>query len=137
LNTYALIAAEAAPSTTPAEGTGKEAPSNMTMMISIVLVFVVFYFVLIRPQKKKEQERQRQREEMHKNLKKNDHVASIGGIRGVVVNVTEDEVVVRVDDRSDARIRFSREAISRVLDKEGQGGDDGAEKLSDGTPSTN
>jgi preprotein translocase subunit YajC len=131
VNTYALIAAEGAPPAKEGEQPQQTSPGGTYgWLILMGLLFALFYFILIRPQKKKEQERQKQREEMLKNLKKNDHVASIGGIHGVVVNVTEDEVVVRVDDRSDARIRFSREAISKVLDKEG-GGDGTAATLGD------
>lgn len=130
VNTYALIAAESAPPAKEGQETQQQPGGTYGWLIMMGLLFAVFYFILIRPQKKKEKERQKQREEMLKNLRKNDHVVSIGGIRGVVVNVTDDEVVVRVDDRSDARIRFSREAISKVLDKEG-GGDGAAETLGD------
>ena len=106
------------------------------MLIMMGLLFAVFYFLLIRPQKKKERDRQKQREEMLKALKKNDHVVSIGGIRGIVLNVTDEEVVVKVDEKGDVRIRFSREAISKVIGKDGEG-DAGAKTLANDAQTRN
>ncbi len=76
----------------------------------LILIFVVMYFILFRPQRKKEQERRR----MLEALRKNDHVTTIGGIKGVITSVKEDEIVLRVDDAKDVRLKFSRSAISRV-----------------------
>ena len=73
---------------------------------------------------------------MLKALKKNDHVVSIGGIRGIVLNVTDEEVVVKVDEKGDVRIRFSREAISKVIGKDGEG-DAGAKTLGDDAQTRN
>ncbi|MBE3095642.1 MAG: preprotein translocase subunit YajC [Planctomycetes bacterium] len=86
-------------------------------------LFVVFYLLLIRPQQKKEKEKQKQRQEMLKHLTKNDHVATIGGMHGIVASVTDTEVVLKVDEKNDVRIRFAREAISRVVTDEGEEGD--------------
>ncbi len=55
---------------------------------------------------------------MQSNLKKNDHVITIGGILGVVVNAQpgSDEVTLRVDENT--RIRVLRSSISRVQSSE-------------------
>ena len=60
---------------------------------------------------------------MLKALKKNDPVATIGGILGTVVSVSEDglEVVVRVDDNT--RIKFRHDAIREVIQKDEGSGD--------------
>jgi preprotein translocase subunit YajC len=76
---------------------------------------------MIRPQQKKERDRTKTREEMLKNLKKSDHVMTIGGMHGVVASVTETEVVLKVDEKNDIRVRFGREAISKVVTEEEQG----------------
>jgi preprotein translocase subunit YajC len=118
--------APAAPATTtqaPGEP-GKEAKpegglGGMGMMLPLVLMLVVFYFILIRPQRKKEQERQKQRAAMLKNMKKNDKVMTIGGMVGNVASITDESVVLKVDEKNDVRIKFNRDAISKVLDKEG------------------
>lgn len=82
----------------------------------LMLIFVVGYFLLMRPEKR----RRAEMAEMLKNLKKNDRVQTIGGICGVVVNVSndEDEVTLRVDETSNTRIRVLRSAVSKVVTEE-------------------
>ena len=47
------------------------------------------------------------------NLKKGDKVVTIGGIHGVVSSTDEKTIVIKVDDN--AKIKFSRSAISAVI----------------------
>lgn len=74
------------------------APSSTTAMLvqflPIVLIFVVFYFLLIRPNQK----RQRLRLQMLANLKKGDKIITVGGIFGTIVELTDDAVVLLVND---------------------------------------
>ncbi len=101
------------------QGTGTGNPFYQ-FLIPLGLLFVVMYFLMLRPQRKKDQERR----EMLSSIKRNDHVVTIGGIRGVITSVKEDELVLRVDDAKDVRLKFSRSAISRVLKPaEGEGAD--------------
>jgi preprotein translocase subunit YajC len=127
-------AAAPAPATTtqtpgePVKEGAKQPEGGMwSMMLPLVLMLVVFYFILIRPQRKKEQERQKTREEMLKNMKKNDKVMTIGGMVGNVASITDEFVVLKVDEKNDVRIKFNRDAISKVLDKE-SGAGEGIEK---------
>jgi preprotein translocase subunit YajC len=119
VTTYALIAQEVGPVTKSDEQPG----SPYSIFILMGAIFVVFYLLLIRPQQKKERDKQKQRQEMLKNLTRNDHVATIGGMHGIVASVTDTEVVLKVDEKNDVRIRFAREAISRVVTDEGEEGD--------------
>ena len=74
----------------------------------IIALIALFYFILIRPQRKE----QARRDDFLKALKKNDQVVTIGGIIGTVVNLTEDEVTIRVDDNT--RIKMLRSSIQTV-----------------------
>jgi preprotein translocase subunit YajC len=127
VTTYTLIAEEAAPQTTQG-GDQQPGGSPYGLLVMMVVIFGVFYLLLIRPQRKKEKQRQQDRETMLKNLKKSDHVMTIGGIHGVVASVTEDEVVIKVDEKNDTRLRMGRDAISRVVTEGGQSAGEG-EKL--------
>jgi preprotein translocase subunit YajC len=130
LITYAIIAEDAEPTPTGTGGTGgTPGGSGTQLLIMMGVIFAVFYLLIIRPQQKKEKNRQRTREDMLKALKKSDHVQTIGGIHGVVTSVTEDEVVLKVDEQSNTRIRFARDAISRVITAEEAAGDE--KRLSD------
>jgi preprotein translocase subunit YajC len=55
---------------------------------------------------------------MLSQLKRGDRVQTIGGILGTVVEARESEVVLKVDESANTKIRFSRSAIHRVLDEE-------------------
>ncbi len=54
------------------------------------------------------------RKDMLENLKKGDKVTSIGGIIGTVMDAREDEVIVKVDESTNARMHFARWAIRGV-----------------------
>ncbi len=88
------------------------APNPIMNLLPIILIFFVMYFLLIRPQ----QQQQKKTEKMQQGLKKNDAVVTYGGIHGVVVNVKEGTVTVRVDDN--VRLEVDKSSISR-LEKEG------------------
>lgn len=79
-----------------------------------ILALVVFYFILIRPQKNKDKDRNR----MLANLKRGDRVQTIGGILATVVEAREDEVVLKVDETNNTKVKFARSAIHRVLEEE-------------------
>jgi preprotein translocase subunit YajC len=119
VETYALIAEE--PAAPPAPN-GEQGPKGFdwSLIIMMALIFGVFYLIVWRPQSKKRKEEQKKRDEMLKNLKKSDHVMTIGGIHGVVSSVGESEVVLKVDERSDVRIRMARNAINKVVGPEGE-----------------
>lgn len=74
----------------------------------LVLMFVVLYFLLIRPQQK----RQKQRNTMLNALQKGDKVVTIGGLHGTIVELTDDTVVLRVNDVT--KLTFERSAVNAV-----------------------
>jgi len=57
---------------------------------------------------------------MVQNLKKNDKVRTIGGILGTIVDVRGDEVVLKVDESNNTKIRISTSAIGKNLSQEGK-----------------
>ena len=81
-------------------------------LIMMVLIFGVMYFLMIRPQQKRERERRN----MLGSLAKGDNVITTGGICGSVVGITEDRVVLRVDEK--VTMEFVRGAIAQVVSKE-------------------
>ncbi len=83
-----------------------------SMLIPLVLMFVIFYFLLIRPQQKK----QKQHQDMLQSVRKGDKVVTSSGLYGVVVKVTEKDVVLEVADK--VNLRFTIGSIGVVRDKE-------------------
>ncbi len=95
--------------------------SNPLSFLPIVVILVLGYFMLIRPEQKKAAEAK----QMLDGLKKNDRVETIGGIIATVVSVKKDqqEVVLRLDDKSGTEMRVRMRAIAGVLSKEGKASD--------------
>ncbi len=80
--------------------------------LPLILLFVVFYFLLIRPQQKQ----QKQRKEMISNLKKGDRVVTIGGIHGIIKEIDETNISLRVAEN--INLKMSRAAVDRVLQED-------------------
>ena len=95
--------------------TGGGAPSSgpgSQGLIMMGLMVVMFYFLLIRPQ-------QRQRKEMQKRLdsmQTGDKVITTAGIHGLVHNIKEKTVVVKIADST--MVEFDKPAIAQVIKKD-------------------
>ncbi|WP_214628792.1 preprotein translocase subunit YajC [Paenibacillus agaridevorans] len=79
------------------------------LIMPFVLMFAVFYFLLIRPQQKKS----KARNSMLSQIKKGDKITTIGGLHGTIVELTDDTVVLRVNDTT--KMTFERSAINGVV----------------------
>lgn len=107
--------AQAAEETTPKGG---GSPWGMLGTLwPIIAIVVIMYFLLIRPQRQKEKRRQG----MLKSLEKNDSIVTIGGIHGVVKNVTDKEVTVLVDEKRELTLKMNRSAVYSILRGEEEG----------------
>lgn len=74
-----------------------------------VLFFVALYFLMIVPNQRK----QKKWQEMLGQLKSGDRVTTNGGLRGTVIHVKDDAVVVRVQP-DNLKLEFVKSAISAV-----------------------
>ncbi len=78
----------------------------------IVLVLVLMYFLMIRPQQKKQKEEQK----MRNNLRVGDELTTIGGIKGRVVSIKDDTIMLETgSDRT--KMQFEKWAIQTVHTK--------------------
>ncbi len=113
---------EAAPAAAPAQDSGTPAgapapqqPGGGNFFVLMIIMGVVMWFMVIRPQRKEE----KARKEMLSQLKKNDHVVTSGGLYGVVAGVTDEDVVLKVDESKDVRIKVTRASVAKVLTDDG------------------
>ncbi len=91
LNFFMLTADTAASGAV--DGTAQQQVGGLASFMPLImmgLLFVVMYFLMIRPQKKKQKEEQKMRE----SIRVGDEITTIGGIRGRIVNIKEDEFVI-------------------------------------------
>ncbi len=86
----------------------------LMQFLPIILIFVVMYFLLFRGPRKKQQEHK----QMVQSLKKNDRVCTIGGIIGTVVEIKPDEIILKVDESNNTKIKIAPTAIGKNVTKE-------------------
>ncbi len=65
--------------------------SSIPMLLPLLLI-PVLYLVMIKPQQK----RQKQWQEMLGSIKAGDRVTTSGGIRGIILSIKEDVIIIRV-----------------------------------------
>ena len=106
------LLAQTATAPTPAPEAGQSSSGALwRTLMPLALILLIMWAVLFRPKQKEK----KQRDEMLGNLKKYDKVLTIGGIVGTVMEVREDEVILKVDDNSNTRMKFIRSAIQKIL----------------------
>lgn len=79
---------------------GATANSSWSMWVMLILIFVVMWFFMIRPQRKQ----QKELEKFRNSLKRGDKVVTIGGIYGVVDEIKERQVVIKVDGETKLKV---------------------------------
>ena len=77
--------------------------------IMLIVWGLIIYLFMILPNKKKT----KKQKEMLDSLKEGTNIVTIGGIKGTIVAVREEEVDVKVD--KGIKVTFVKSAISRVL----------------------
>jgi len=76
-----------------------------------VLIFGTLWFFLIRPQQKQKKEHQN----MLNNLSVGDKIVTIGGIKGKIIKINDNNIRVRLSSNVD--IDFIKNAVSKVEEK--------------------
>ena len=90
-----------------------EASSGGGMLLLLVYVVVIggaMYFFAIRPQKKE----QKRLNAMLSELEVGDSVVTTCGFYGVVIDITEEDVIVEFGSNKNCRIPMKKAAISEV-----------------------
>lgn len=90
----------------------KNPPAGWEQMVLPLMLMVVVLFMFLRNPQKKEREA---RKKMLSSLKKNDKVRTIGGIIATVMEVREKEVILKIDESNNTRIKVVVEAIAEVM----------------------
>src|ERR1041385_3192771 len=75
-------------------------------LLPLILIFAIFYFLLIMPQ----QRRQKKWQHMLGELKAGDKVVTSGGLRGTIISLKDDTLVLRVPP-DNLRIEVSKSSI--------------------------
>jgi len=87
------------------------------MLLPILLFIPIFYLLLIRPQQKK----QKQWQEMLAGIKTGDRITTAGGIRGIIMSIKDDSIVIRVAP-DNLKLEVAKNAIASVTTQDAPSG---------------
>lgn len=80
------------------------------IVLYLVVIVVFFYFILIRPQKKE----QKKMAALLATLETGDSVLTTSGFYGIVIDITDDTVIVEFGNNKNCRIPMQKSAIVQV-----------------------
>ena len=103
--------AQAQPVAPAAPGPGG-AGSFLNLLPFWFFIIVIMYFLMIRPQRKRQQEQQR----LISALKTGDKIVTNAGIHGLIANVKETTVMLKIADN--VKIEVEKSAITNVVKSE-------------------
>jgi preprotein translocase subunit YajC len=83
----------------------------------MLLLLPILYLVMIRPQQKK----QKQWQGMLGSIKAGDRVTTAGGIRGIILSIKDDAIVIRVAP-DNLKLEVAKSAIASVTTQDGASG---------------
>ncbi len=92
------------------------AGGSITMLLPLLLI-PVLYLMVFRPQQK----RQKQWQEMLTSLKTGDRITTAGGIRGIILNIKDDAIVIRVAP-DNVKLEIAKTAIASVTTQDAPSG---------------
>ncbi|MGA9061580.1 MAG: preprotein translocase subunit YajC [Terracidiphilus sp.] len=90
------------------------AGGGLGMLLPLLLFIPLLYLLMIRPQQK----RQKQWQQMLGSIKSGDRITTSGGIRGVILSIKDDTIIIRVAP-DNLKLEVSKSAIASVITPEG------------------
>jgi preprotein translocase subunit YajC len=91
------------------------AGGGLTVLLPLLLI-PILYLVMIRPQ----QRRQKKWQEMLGSIKTGDRVTTAGGIRGIIMSIKDDSIIVRVAP-DNIKLEIAKNAIASVTQEDVSG----------------
>lgn len=85
-------------------------PSGMVIILLYVAIFAGFYFFFMRPQKKE----QKRIQAMISALEVGDTVLTTSGFYGVIIDISDSDVIVEFGSNRNCRIPMQKAAIAQV-----------------------
>lgn len=84
--------------------------SLIVMILIYAVIFGGFYFIFMRPQKKE----QKRVQSMIASMEVGDTVLTTSGFYGVIIDITDDDVIVEFGSNKNCRIPMQKAAIAQV-----------------------
>ena len=82
----------------------------LSLFIPLIIFFLLMYFMIMRPQKKEQQ----RVKAMLSAMEVGDSVVTTSGFYGVLIDITEEDVIVEFGNNKHCRIPMRKSAIAEV-----------------------
>lgn len=82
----------------------------ITLFLPLVVFFLLMYFMIMRPQKKEQQ----RVKSMLAAMEVGDSVVTTSGFYGILIDITEEDVIVEFGNNRNCRIPMRKSAIAEV-----------------------
>ena len=86
------------------------AGSGIVMVVYIVVICAFMYFIMIRPQRKE----QKRMAAMLAELEVGDSVLTNSGFYGIIIDITDDTVIIEFGNNKNCRIPMQKAAIAQI-----------------------
>ena len=94
---------------TGSPGGATSSGGGFNLFVPLIFFLIIFYFILIRPQS----QRQKKQQQLINTLKTGDRVVTNSGIHGLIANVKDSTLIVKVADN--VKIEMEKSAIASVV----------------------
>ena len=95
---------------TDAAMAGQGAASMISLVVMVVFWFGIMYFLMIRPQRKE----QKKKAALVNSVEVGDSIPTTSGFYGIVIDVTDEDVIVEFGNNKNCRIPMKKAAIEQV-----------------------
>ena len=89
---------------------GQGAASMISLVVMVVFWFGIMYFLMIRPQRKE----QKKKAALVNSVEVGDSILTTSGFYGIVIDVTDEDVIVEFGNNKNCRIPMKKVAIEQV-----------------------
>lgn len=86
------------------------AGGGIVMILYIVIIVAFMYFIMIRPQKKE----QKRMASMLSEMAVGDCVLTTSGFYGIVIDITDDTIIVEFGSNKNCRIPMQKSAVAQI-----------------------
>lgn len=93
-----------------ATAAGQGTASIISMVVVVIFWFGIMYFLMIRPQKKE----QKKKAALINSVEVGDSILTTSGFYGIVIDVTDEDVIVEFGNNKNCRIPMKKAAIEQV-----------------------
>ena len=93
-----------------ADAAASQGGGTWVLIVYVALIAAMMYFMIIKPQKKQK----KQQQELMASMAIGDSVLTTAGFYGIIIDMTDDTVIVEFGNNKNCRIPMQKQAIVQI-----------------------